>query len=181
MTPLGGSICGIPVLISDGVTVGNVILVDATGIGAGSADVGFAEYHEGSVQLDTAPDSPPTASTNVISMFQMNLVGLVVERWIVAARLRDNSVAIVNNANSYRQRVLAAMINSHQLQQTEASRQYSPAELAEVARILFKDRGSDLAITIASLHVDLMERLAQLSEGLQMMQTRINQLEQRKR
>ena len=53
LTPQGGSINGITVLVSDGVTAGNVVLVDASGIAAASGDVELNEYREGSVQLDT--------------------------------------------------------------------------------------------------------------------------------
>lgn len=73
------------------------------------------------------------------------------------------------------------MINSHQLQQTETSKQFSRAELAEVTKLLFKERGNDLAGIITSLHLDLMERLAQLEAGLRMHEARLSQLEQRKR
>ena len=80
LTPTGGSINGIPVLVSDGVLTGNVILIDATGIAAASGDVTLNEFREGSVQLDTSPDSPPSAATNFISLWQNNLSAIVVER-----------------------------------------------------------------------------------------------------
>ena len=101
LTPQGGSINGITVLVSDGVTVGNVLLADASGIAAGSGDVTLNEFREGMVQLDTAPDSPPSASTNFVSLWQLNLSALVVERFFVAARLRPDAVAVCNNSNSY--------------------------------------------------------------------------------
>ena len=101
LTPQGGSINGITVLVSDGVTVGNVLLADASGIAAGSGDVTLNEFREGMVQLDTAPDSPPSASTNFVSLWQLNLSALVVERFFVAARLRSDAVAVCNNSNSY--------------------------------------------------------------------------------
>ena len=65
--PLGGSINQIPVLVSEGVTAGNVVLVDASGIAAASGDLLLNEFREGMMQLDTAPDSPPSASTNFVS------------------------------------------------------------------------------------------------------------------
>ena len=55
--PLGGSINQIPVLVSEGVTAGNVVLVDASGIAAASGDLVLNEFREGMMQLDTTPDS----------------------------------------------------------------------------------------------------------------------------
>jgi hypothetical protein len=68
LTPLGGSINGITVLISDGVTAGNVILADASGIAGASGDVVLNEFREGSFQSDTAPDSPISASITFIKL-----------------------------------------------------------------------------------------------------------------
>ena len=101
LTPQGGSINGITVLVSDGVTAGKVVLADASGIAAGSGDVTLNEFREGMVQLDTSPDSPPSASTNFVSLWQLNLSALVVERFFVAARLRADAVAVCSNSNSY--------------------------------------------------------------------------------
>ena len=47
LTPQGGSINGITVLVSDGVTAGNVILADASGIAAASGDLMLNEFSEG--------------------------------------------------------------------------------------------------------------------------------------
>ena len=66
LRPLGGEINSIPVLISDGLSTGQVVLCDTSGIAAASGDIGLSEMREGSVQLDTSPDSPPTASTAFI-------------------------------------------------------------------------------------------------------------------
>jgi hypothetical protein len=101
LTPLGGSINGITVLVSDAVTAGQVILADASGIAAASGDIGLQEFTEGSLQFDSAPDSPPSASTNIVSLWQMNFVGIRVERYFVAARLRSDAVAVASNSNSY--------------------------------------------------------------------------------
>jgi hypothetical protein len=99
--PLGGSINQIPVLVSEGVTAGNVVLVDASGIAAASGDLVLNEFREGMIQLDSAPDSPPSASTNFVSLWQLNLTAIVVERFFVAARLRSDAVAVCSNSNSY--------------------------------------------------------------------------------
>ena len=48
--PLGGSINQIPVLVSEGVTAGNVVLVDGSGIAAASGDLVLNEFREGMMQ-----------------------------------------------------------------------------------------------------------------------------------
>ena len=101
LTPTGGSIQGITVLTSDGITAGNVILADSSGIAGASGDVVLDEIQEGTLQFDTAPDSPPLTSTNYIGLWQNNMIAIRVERYFVGARLRSDAVAVCNNANSY--------------------------------------------------------------------------------
>jgi hypothetical protein len=103
MTPHGGTILGIPVIASDAVTAGQVVLFDASGIAAGSDTVVLSTMGEGTIMPDTAPDSPQVAGTNVVSLWQSDLSALVVERWWGAEKLRSTSVAAVSNSNSYQQ------------------------------------------------------------------------------
>jgi hypothetical protein len=49
--------------------------------------------------MDTAPDSPPTGSTNVISLWQNNLVGLIAERFFTVTKVRSNSVVTVTGTD----------------------------------------------------------------------------------
>lgn len=99
--PLGGEINSIPVLVSDGLSTGQVVLVDASGIGAASGDIGLNEMSKGTVVLDTAPDSPPSASTAYISLWQQNMRAVVCERFFIAVRLRSDACATLTNSNSY--------------------------------------------------------------------------------
>ena len=101
LTPTGGSINGITVLSSDAITVGNVILADSSGLAAASGDVVLDQFQEGTIALNDAPDLPPTASTNYMSLWQLNMTAIRVERYFVGVRLRSDAVAVVNNANSY--------------------------------------------------------------------------------
>ena len=101
LTPQGGSINGIAVLVSDGVTAGQVVLADASGIAAASSDVTLNEYTEGSIITDAPPNSPASASDNIVSLWQLNLTAIVVERFFVAARLRSDAVGVCSNSNSY--------------------------------------------------------------------------------
>lgn len=99
--PMGGSISGIPVLVSDAVPVGYLILVDASRIAAAGGEVILSQIDEATLQFDDAPSSPPTAATNVQSMWQANLTGIRVERYLIAQKLTTSAVAIINNPNSY--------------------------------------------------------------------------------
>jgi hypothetical protein len=53
---------------------------------------------EASVQMDSAPDSPPSAATNMVSLWQMNLIGLRAERWINWLKRRATAVAYLQGA-----------------------------------------------------------------------------------
>jgi hypothetical protein len=103
VTPQGGSILNIPIIVSDALTAGQVVLVDATGIAAGSDTIVLNTMSEGTIMPDTAPDSPQSASTNVVSLWQSDLSAVLLERWFGIERLRSNCVAAVSNSNSYQQ------------------------------------------------------------------------------
>jgi hypothetical protein len=99
--PLGGFLApGLPVLTSD-ITAGLVVLINASAIAAASGDVTLKEVKEGMVQMNDAPDSPPTASTAFVSMWQLNHVGISCERYFIAQKLRTDATAAILNANNY--------------------------------------------------------------------------------
>src|SRR5262245_66566581 len=54
--------------------------------------------NQASVQMDTAPDSPPTASTTLVSLWQMNMTGIRAERWINWKKRRSTAVGYIQNA-----------------------------------------------------------------------------------
>ena len=101
LTPMGGSINGIPVLVSDGVTAGQVILVYASSIGGNAGEMLLTESDQASLQQDSAPDSPQSASTNFVSLWQLNLVAQRVERFFIGEVIRSSSVAVCSNSASY--------------------------------------------------------------------------------
>jgi hypothetical protein len=96
MTPMGGAIQGMDVLVSDGVS-GQIIAVDASQIVAAGGTVELDGSGVASVQMDSAPDSPPTAATNFLSFWQMNLAGLRATRYWGAERLRTGAVSVISN------------------------------------------------------------------------------------
>jgi len=54
--------------------------------------------NQASVNMDSAPDSPPTASTNMVSLWQMNMTGIRAERWINWLKRRSTAVQYIQNA-----------------------------------------------------------------------------------
>ena len=95
MGPQGGVLAGTPVLVSDGVPNGQMILLDAAAIAAASDTVEIDVTTKAALQLESTPTDPATASTVLTSLWQNNLVGLKCARFFGAARLGE-SVAVIN-------------------------------------------------------------------------------------
>lgn len=98
MSITGGSIFGIPVIVSN--NVGNrVILLHAPSVlFADDGGVQIDVSREASVQMDSAPDSPATATTVLVSLWQNNLVGLRAERMITWKLARTTAVRYITAA-----------------------------------------------------------------------------------
>jgi hypothetical protein len=98
MTYAGGEIAGLRAIVSDGMPSATLILVDATQVAANGSDpirLDMSEY--GVVAMDTAPDSPPSASTVLMSLWQYNYVGLRAERFFGASKLTTTGVVVMSN------------------------------------------------------------------------------------
>jgi HK97 family phage major capsid protein/HK97 family phage prohead protease len=107
ITPQGGTLMGMPVITSENVpTVGNspadgsrIILVDASQILlADDGGVTVDMSNEASLQMDSTPDSPPTASTNFVSLWQTNMTAFRIERYINWALRHTGAVGYINGA-----------------------------------------------------------------------------------
>jgi hypothetical protein len=98
----GGTFNGMPVIVSDYIPAGTVVLANAS-------DIYLAD--EGGIQVDMSreaslemADNPahesttPTGATSLVSMFQTNSVAFRVERFINWARRRPSAVAILTGA-----------------------------------------------------------------------------------
>jgi hypothetical protein len=95
----GGSIGGIPIVVSAAVASGQLILVDATGVAGSSMDFELEDARHVTLDLSDSPDSPPTASTAPVSLWQQNMSALRCTRYFAAERLRASAVAIVDGIN----------------------------------------------------------------------------------
>jgi hypothetical protein len=69
MTPGGGAACGLPVVVSDGVPTGEIVVVDAYQIAAGAGSVELDVATEASVEFQDAQTSPPSAATVLRSLY----------------------------------------------------------------------------------------------------------------
>ncbi len=108
ITAEGGTLLGYPVISSENVPSVGLSPADGTPIIfaiareimlADDGQVVIDASNQASVQMDTAPDSPPTASSNMVSLWQMNMTGLRAERWINWLKRRSTAVAYISNAN----------------------------------------------------------------------------------
>lgn len=98
MSASGGSIFGIPVIVSNNVST-RVILVHAPSIlFADDGGVSIDVSREASVQMDSAPTDTVDATTVYISLWQRNLVGLKAERFITWIRARTAAVRYITAA-----------------------------------------------------------------------------------
>jgi HK97 family phage major capsid protein len=107
VTPRGGSFYGFPVVASENIpatggsptdgyplifAIANQIML------ADDGTVSIDVSREASLQMDSAPDSPATASTVLVSLWQHNMVAVKGERWITWKKARDNAVGYIQNA-----------------------------------------------------------------------------------
>jgi HK97 family phage major capsid protein/HK97 family phage prohead protease len=106
----GGTLLGIPVVTSENVpaTGGSpsdgypIILASASDILlADDGQVTIDASREASLQMETAPDSPATASTTFVSMFQQNMIAIRAERYINWAKRRSGAVQYISNAKYF--------------------------------------------------------------------------------
>jgi len=102
----GGSIFGMPVVTSEnipaegGSPAGNRIILLKPGeiFMADNGGIVVDVSREASVQMNTAPDDPATASTVHVSFWQNNLVGIRAERFINWLKRRSAAAVIIEGA-----------------------------------------------------------------------------------
>lgn len=103
----GGTFEGLPVVASENVpatggspTDGHMLaLVKQQDILlADDGQVMIDASREASIQMETTPDSPATASTVLTSLWQHNMVGIRAERMVTWKKRRSESVGFIQNA-----------------------------------------------------------------------------------
>ncbi|SFJ54878.1 phage prohead protease, HK97 family/phage major capsid protein, HK97 family,TIGR01554 [Phyllobacterium sp. CL33Tsu] len=109
----GGTFFGLPVVLSENIPAqaevagppaipagSRIILAKASEILlADDGQVMLDVSREASLEMDSAPTSPPTASTVMVSLWQHNMVGIRAERFINWAKRRADVVQYITGAN----------------------------------------------------------------------------------
>lgn len=110
MSMNGGTLLGIPVITSENIpatggspTDGYPIILASAGdiLLADDGQVTIDASREASLQMETAPDSPATASTIFVSMFQQNMIAIRAERYINWAKRRSGAVQYISSAKYF--------------------------------------------------------------------------------
>jgi HK97 family phage major capsid protein len=103
----GGNLFGLPVIVSENVpsTGGSptdgyavVLLKQSDILLADDGMVTIDASREASIQMETTPDSPATASTVLTSLWQHNMIGIRAERYATWKKRRDEAVGFIQNA-----------------------------------------------------------------------------------
>lgn len=103
----GGTLLGYPVITSENIpATGNsptdgfpiIFLLPQEVMLADDGQVVIDASNQASVNMDSAPDSPPSGTTTLVSLWQMNMVGLRAERWINWLKRRPSAVVYIQNA-----------------------------------------------------------------------------------
>jgi HK97 family phage major capsid protein len=97
VTPTGGTLDGVPLLVSDGLSAGLLVLFDAAQVAVSAGAIEVDRSDQTSIQMDTSPDSPPTASSLIQSLWQQNLSALRCERFLAVERMRTTAAASISS------------------------------------------------------------------------------------
>lgn len=104
----GGFIEGFPVVTTENIVANGGSPADGSLIAAISArdillaDDGTVELSvstEASIQMESAPDSPTTAATTLVSLFQNDMVAIKAERMMTWKKARSNAVVYITGGN----------------------------------------------------------------------------------
>jgi HK97 family phage major capsid protein/HK97 family phage prohead protease len=107
LTPTGGTFLGFPVVASENIpaTGGSpvdgypmIFLVASEIALADDGGVSIDVSREAALQMETTPDSPATASTTLVSLWQHDMTAIKAERFCNWKKIRDASVQYIQNA-----------------------------------------------------------------------------------
>jgi len=95
----GGTIAGVTVIVSDAVGDDIIAVLAPYVLYADDGGVSVDVSREASLQMDSAPASPPDATTVFMSLWQHNLVGLRAERFINWKKGHTEAAQYIDGAN----------------------------------------------------------------------------------
>ncbi|PBB80967.1 phage major capsid protein [Mesorhizobium sp. WSM3879] len=88
----GGTLLKTPLIPCDACAYGSFYVLDASGIAGNTEGIIVENFRHATVQMDDAPDSPPSASTTLINLFQRGLTAIQASTWGGAKVVRSNAV-----------------------------------------------------------------------------------------
>jgi hypothetical protein len=83
-------------LVTNQVATGNLYLIDATGAIGSANQVQLTPAKNVALQMNSTPDSPPTASTVLVSFWQQGLLAISAEVFWSCEFYRSGSVAKID-------------------------------------------------------------------------------------
>lgn len=98
MTAMGGTIMGMPVIVSNSLSTRVVLMHAPSILYADEGGVRIDVSREAAVQMDSAPTDTVDATTVYLSLWQRNLIGLKAERMITWIRARTAAVTYLTAA-----------------------------------------------------------------------------------
>ena len=101
MTMNGGTLVGLPVIVSDYIPAGTVIMVNAADVYlADDGEVMIDASREASIEMSDAPTANAVAGTgaSMVSMFQTNSVAVRAERFVNWGKRRATAAQYVTEA-----------------------------------------------------------------------------------
>ena len=94
----GGDYAGAIIIPTDALS-GQIVAFDAGQIAAASEGIELDFSNHLAIQMDSQPDSPPSASTPATSFWQNNLTGLRCTRYFGCERLRTGAVNVIGSVS----------------------------------------------------------------------------------
>jgi len=94
LTINGGNLMGCTVVPTDALT-NTLVAFDASQLAANGGTIELDASNQAAIQMDSQPDSPPTASTPATSFWQNNLTGMRATRYFGVERLGSAAVSKV--------------------------------------------------------------------------------------
>jgi HK97 family phage major capsid protein len=88
----GGTLLKTPLIACDACPDGSFYALDASGIAGNTETIIVENFRNATLQMDDAPNSPPDASTVLISLFQQGLTAIQASTWGGAKVVRSNAV-----------------------------------------------------------------------------------------
>lgn len=96
---LGGTVADMTFLVSDSLTSGQMILLDASQLVGNAGGVEVSVIRQGAIQMQDSPDSPTTQNTVLTSTWQRGLVCLGVQRYFGCERVRSTAAAVIGGVH----------------------------------------------------------------------------------